>query len=146
MSEEPTIANIDDIYHDLEGTNRARDRLAEFFAREPDAVHDEGFRRSTRLRTRGGAQPDVGHRLIAHCPADTRRRYDTLLYFEEKARQQEDYSILIAAACQIVEAELDRLLTAPAFAIAVSLVAALRQQAKDRKQAEILERWAAKEL
>jgi hypothetical protein len=146
MSEETTIASIDDIYQDLESTNRARDRLADFFARKPEVVGDGGLCGRSRAATRGGAQPGVGHRLISRCPADTRKRYGSLLHFEEKARPQEDYSILIAAACQIVEAELDQLLTVPAFAIAAGLASALRPQAKDRKQAEILERWAAQEV
>jgi hypothetical protein len=146
MSDEPTVASLDDIYHDLEGSDRARDRLAAFFAREPDAVRGWGRTRTTRSPTQDAATLGVGQSLIARCPADTRLRYQTLLYFEENARHQEDYSILIAAACQIVEAELDRLVTVPAAAIAADLVSALRKLAKDRKQAEILESWAAKEV
>lgn len=146
MPNEPEVGSLDDIRHDWEGTRRVRERLTEFFARERDAARDCGLRRPVPSLCRGEGQGEGGQLLVARCPDDTRRRYETLLYFEQKARTHEEYSILIAGACQIVEAELDRLLTARAAAIADSLVAALRRQSKDRKQAEILERWAAREI
>jgi hypothetical protein len=142
MADEPSLRSSD-IDLDLEGTRRAQDRLAEFFARAPDAVREWGRRTARGVPTHGGAPPGVGRGLIARCPAETQRRYDTLLYFEEYSRPQQDHAILVAAACQIVEAELERLLLAPASAIADSLIAALQVRKKDWDQARILEQWAA---
>ncbi len=145
MASKRTVLGLDEIDRDLEGTARSHDQVAEFFAREQDAVRGWHVRRAGRVRTRGTGQSGAGQRFIARCPADTQRRYQTLLYFEEKARPQDDHAILIAAASQILEAELDHLLTKPARAVVDSLIACL-QQRKDRKPAATLERWAARQI
>jgi hypothetical protein len=69
-----------------------------------------------------------------------------LLHQERSFESALDHSILIAAACQILESELDRLLAAPAFEIVETLIATLKLKKKDRDQAEVLEKWARKEV
>jgi hypothetical protein len=147
MSDEPGITTLDDILYDLEGTRKAEGPCADFFATAVEAIPGGSARRMMRGGSLRGAGPPVGagagHSLLARCAPLNRRRFETLLYFEEKLRPEDDHGYLIGPACQILESELDRLLTAPAQGIAVSLIAAMQVARKDRQQAEILEKWAA---
>jgi hypothetical protein len=142
MTDGPSTYSVHDVEDDLEAARRSADRLADFFAVEPEAVR----RRATRSLDclRGTAQPArVGCGLIACCNTDLQRRYHTLLHHEERHPPDGDYGILIAPACQVVEAALGEILTQPARAIVADLIAAMRVQQKDRHQADILAKWGS---
>ena len=140
MTEEDTLIGPEDIERDLEGSRKAEARLAAFFRRGDGAG---------RVRTRGGSlgpsleetRGGIGRQLMARCPAETQQRYRTLVQFERAMPNDGDFAILIAAACAILEAELRRLLAAPARPIAAGLLAALDAK-KQRKQVDLLDKWA----
>src|SRR5947208_2431311 len=92
---------LEAIWHDIEGTRKSAGPLNAFLACAPGAIYD---------RTRGPGEAGVGGRLLAVCPDNTRKRYDTLLALETSLSAQADHSCLIGAACQVLEAELNRLL------------------------------------
>jgi hypothetical protein len=146
MSDEPGVTSLDDILYDLEGTRKADGPCSMFFAREAEAIPRGHTGRTTRGGSSSGAEPPAGHRLLAPCAPSNRKRFETLLYFEEKLRPDDDHGYLIGPACQILESELERLLSAPVHGIAESLIAALRVAGKDQHQAAILEKWAARQV
>src|SRR2546421_309019 len=137
MPDTTGVHSLDVIYHDLEGTEKAAARVADFFARGAEAL-----RGRRPVRTRGGPPPGVGRRLLTGCRDTTRQRYETLLFFEGQFPPGGDFGYLIGPACTILEAELNRLLTEPGRAIAADLVAALRADASDDAPAAVLEKWA----
>ena len=142
MSDERSVPDLDDILYELEGKKKAEGRIAQFFAGATPAV----IRRSFRVIESKGPQPLVGRTLLTRCPINTQKRFETLLFVEEKLPPDDDHGYLIGPACQILESELDRLLMAPARGIAESLIAALRVAKKDRPRAEVLEGWASRQI
>jgi hypothetical protein len=138
MTEDDLIIGLEDLERDLDGTHKVEARLAAFF---------RGGKRP-RVRTRGSrpeppppaAAAGIGGRLMAGCPAETQRRYRTLVQIEPTMPPDGDHGILIAAACAILEAELRRLLADHARPIVGPLIAAL-STVKRKDPAEILARW-----
>jgi hypothetical protein len=137
MSDEFEVTSLDEILYDIAGTEKAESKFAEFFASNPERVQ---------VRTRGGLPALAGRSLLSRCSERTQKRYETLLYFEEMFPPSCDHGFLIGPACQIVESELDRLLTAPARNIVDSLIDAIRAGKHGQEQATILEKWSAKQI
>src|SRR4051812_14265077 len=138
MIDEDVPISLAEIERDLQGTRKAEARVEAFFARGAGPA---------RVRTRGGTAtepPDVaqgvGRRLIARCPADTQKRYRTLLRVEAGMIDDDDYGTLIAPGCYLPEGEVRRLLTDPARVVAADLVAALAKHCGPQP-AEVLRRW-----
>src|SRR5262249_36312056 len=140
------IHGLDDILDDIDGSQKAADKIARFFATRPEEVHERSLRGPSRaLRSpdagRSG-RPSAGQQLLTVCRADTCKPYEPLLYLEELFPPMGDHGYLIGPACQLIESELDRLLTEPARGMAEHLLTPLKHRNKDRKLAETLEKWA----
>jgi hypothetical protein len=139
MADESGVQTLDDIWYDLEGTQKVASRNEEFFALEPlDTISQWNFL--------GFFPPQAGRHLVAHCDGITQGRYITLLSVESDFHTDWDFGFLIGPACQILESECNRLLTEPARAIVESLIEYLRSEKKGWTQADILERWAARNI
>src|SRR5947207_3166769 len=111
-----SVEKWEDILYDLEETRKAEPRIAEFFER--GAELPEAIRGGTRggLAFEGRVPEEAGQALISRCDPVTRRRYNTLVYFEadfERSSLDADFGYLIGPACQILELELGRLLADP---------------------------------
>jgi hypothetical protein len=133
-----------DLDEDIAATERGREQIARFFARADEAVRPSRMRGwATGLP--GVQESGVGHELVARCSEETQIRWRTLVYFETSFPSGGDYGFLIGPACQIVESELDRLLTVPAAPLAEHLIAALHRP-KDRGLADVLRKWAARQV
>src|SRR6202040_4058256 len=112
MIDEEIVLGPEDIERDLEGTRKAEARVNAFFRQGAGGrfqTRSGGVLSPTRVETAGG----IARRLVDRCPADTQQRYRTLLSFEPVMPGDGDYGTLIGAACNIVEAELRRLLATP---------------------------------
>jgi hypothetical protein len=136
---------LSDIEEDIAATHQGQARIASFFPHAAESARP--------IRTRGGplglARTPLlrsAHDLVARCAEETQKRCRTLLHFEANFPEGGDHGFLIGPACQIVEAELDRLLSGPAERVAGHLAEALKSQRKDRGLAEVLEKWASKGL
>jgi hypothetical protein len=134
--------DLDDILEDVRCIQASEARSAEFLARTGGGLRgaeDPGGGDFT-------AGTGVGRGLLSQCPPGTRLRYETLLHAEATFPAGGDHGYLIGPACQILEAELDRLLAAPARGVADDVVAALRATGDNDKQADILDKWARGEF
>jgi hypothetical protein len=129
-----------DLDYDLEGERKIATLLQEFFGETP--------RRP--VRTRGvsggaGARPavlkptgGVGRQLVLNrCLSANQGRYSALVNHETSHDASDDYGLLIAAACVVLEAEFDHLLTSHAEPIADELIALLQP----RSSARMLVEW-----
>ena len=121
-----------DMEYELEGISKFKERgIPEFY-------------RITRAGTRSldsvKAQRGFGYQLIKACPASTITRYDTLYDFEPQTRHSHDHGFLIGLACQIVESEINRLLSEPAREIGDVMLKHLDRK-KKKKPREFLEGW-----
>src|SRR5262245_41243046 len=128
----------DDIRYEWEGLQKAAKPIRDLTSKVP-----------RRLRTRGSSERSTIHRgaavgsaLVARFAEWNRRRYVDLLYFESFLEPGRDHAMPIAYASSLLESELDRLVAAPARCVVAALIAALEATKDDRKQAEILVRWA----
>ena len=132
MEDDDREFDWDELRYDLEGTEKSRPAVGQFFARWVSVFRDTA------------APPGRGARLMQRCAADNRTRYRSLLHFETNPPPDfNDYGFLIGPACQILESELDHKVTGPARAFAPQLCAALQGNKRDREKAEILAAWAA---
>src|SRR5262249_35152005 len=86
----------------------------------------------------------VGGRLLAGCVPEAPERWAMLLDLERFPSSGARHGLLIAGACPLFEAALDRVLTEPARAVAGELIAALGQARSSRGQVEILEGWSSR--
>lgn len=121
-----------DMVYEMEGISKFKEReIPEFY-------------RNTRTGTRSlesvKAQRGFGYQLIKACPASTITRYDTLYDFEPQTRHSHDHGFLIGLACQIVESEINRLLSEPAREIGNVMLKHLDRK-KKKKPREFLEGW-----
>jgi hypothetical protein len=132
MADECSVHSFADILSDVEHAKKCEALLTQLHRRGGLVVPRGTSAREERRKP--------GRRLLGGCAEDTRTRYETLLEFEELPWLK-DFGLLIAAACPIVEAELDRLLVKPAQSIVQRLIASLEKQ--DHKQAAVLQTWAA---
>ncbi len=153
MSDEIAVRGPDDILHDVRGAETASRRIDAFLG--PPAAPAKAAGGSAVLRAARAAAPAAastalpsraGRRLLVRCPENTRKRYFTLLAVEEGFSSLEDYSVLISLACQILEAELERLVAGPARALADVLAAVLDEDKKARSRAEAVAQWGAGKL
>jgi hypothetical protein len=140
MADHLGVLGPGDVASDLEVAAWAEKRIAAIFAGAPLEVRSRTLHSAEGLRGLRSVPAQAGSLLMAACGEQTRRRYQTLLYFEEKVSAEDDHGFLIAAACSVLEAALDRVLTLPARGIADALVAALHAE---EGPARILEDWIA---
>ena len=119
--------SMKDIVYDLEGTRKAEDRIGAFFASisRSEAFRPRQTRNSDPPEGSRMAPPKIGRSLLERCAESMRRRFETILYFEDTFRPGVDHGFLIGPACQVLESELDRLLVTSARGIAESLIASL---------------------
>jgi hypothetical protein len=89
-----------------------------------------------------GIPIDSGSELMSRCSEKARIRYTTLLFFERQFPSGGDHGLLMSAACQIMESELDKLLVTPARRIAAKLIDILKAHRKAKPLAKILEDWS----
>jgi hypothetical protein len=136
------VPSWEDIRYEWEGLQRAAKPIQDLAARVPRIVRTRGS--ATRSTISAGSA--VGSALVARCAELNRRRYVDLLYFEGFLEPGRDHAMPIAYASSVLESELDRLLAAPAHGIVAALIDALEADTDDRKQAEILVRWANQEV
>jgi hypothetical protein len=142
MPDEIGVNSPEDIRYDLAGARKAESQVAEFFGKDQEAVRERALRTPVPPRTRGRLKGPMGRELLDRCAEMTRTRYSTLLYFEERFPENGDYGYLIGPACQILETELDRLLTTPARSITDDMLAVLEED----NRVEILTKWARGEF
>ena len=130
MDDGCSVQSIDDIQVDLACSRRNERAIASFFAENSavPAMRSVALPSGRRLDT---AEGRGGQALLAHSPPDTRRRFETLLHFEQTMPPTGDYGVLIGPACQILETEVDRLLIEPTQHIAARQINILEK--KDRK-------------
>jgi hypothetical protein len=135
MTEDP-IAGLADVALDLEAS---RHGLARFARELADAEHAVTAARRRLLPTRGG-----GHRILlaSRCPAEAQQRYHVLLHLERTFPPEHDQGCVIFVGCQLLEAELDRLVTAPLMPLAGALVDALHAEGVDDSRTAVLLAWA----
>jgi hypothetical protein len=131
---EPSVRSLADVADDLAADAAAAVRFA------PPPAAEVGPRLSWR-GTATAPRTAGGQRLLAGSPDLVRRRFATLARQEAAFTDADDYGLLIGPACQVLEAELDRLLVRPARAVAGELVAALEARPDDRDRAEVLRAW-----
>jgi hypothetical protein len=149
-------ASVEDIYYDLESDSRST-RFLDFLNRGPAASLTKGMPDVVAETIRCQAEPgeerrrvedwaEHGRALIGRCGEQTQLRFRTLLELEGSFPDSGDYGFLIGPACQILEAEVARLLVEPARMLDGELPAALRAFAEHGKQADIVEKWLRREL
>jgi hypothetical protein len=128
-----------DLDYDLEGGRTAATRLQQFFGGAPRGpVRTRGGMRFG--SGGGGARPPlleptggVGRTLVLdRCRPENQHRYAALLRHEKGHDARDDHGMLIGAACVVLEAEFDHLVTTPAQAIADDLIALLEPAAAAR--------------
>ncbi len=124
---------LDDILLDIEGARRAEDGVRELLERAASETRSIGL---------PVAAVSSRNQLIATCEPDTQRRWRTLLAVEAGFPSDGDHGLLIAPACSVLESQLGRLLLEPARGIAGGMCEALRCSKKNRRQSELIERWA----
>jgi hypothetical protein len=134
--------DLNDILEDVRCIRAGEARSAELLARAGGGLRGAEARREEDFAAGGG----VGRTFLSQCPPGTRLRYETLLHAEANFPAGGDHGYLIGPACQILEAELDRLLAEPARGVASHLSAALRATGENDKQADILDKWARREF
>jgi hypothetical protein len=145
INDEPGVLGWNEIEHDVMVAQRFEDRLAEALMDYRERVTRSlvrGQSRATRSAIRGEESASLQGLSERSCAAN-QLRCATLQHLEATIIPGLDHGILIGLASQIVETELDRLVTTPALTIASNLIEAL-QHNKDREPAEILESWAAR--
>src|SRR5262245_16929571 len=143
MPHDDPLATLDEAALELEASRHGLARFARDLA---DAERAVAAARRRPLATRGGAPPapplpvargrPLGRRggappaspLPVGCPAEVQGRYQVVLHLERTFPPEHDQGCVVFAGCQLLEAELDRLLTAPLRPLAGALVDALRQE------------------
>src|SRR5438552_1432530 len=137
MPHDDPIATLEDAALDLEAP---RHGLARFARELADAERAVAAARPNPPRTRSGAPPQ--RPLPPRCPAEVQGRYQILLHLERTFPPDQDQGCVIFVGCQLLEAELDRLVTAPLLPLAAALVDVLRRDRLDDSRTAVLEAWA----
>jgi hypothetical protein len=143
MSPDDPIASLADAALDLEAPRQGLARFGQKLADAERAVAAAAAPRP--VRTRGGSPRRRPPRspLPPRCPAEVQSRYQVVLHLERTFPPDQDQGCVVFAGCQLLEAELNRLLTAPLFPQAAALVDVLRQERLDSSRTAVLESWAA---
>jgi hypothetical protein len=136
MPHDDPIASLTDAALDLEACRRGRARFAQQIAAAERAL---AAALRTPMRTRG---TPPASRLPPRCPAEVQSRYQVLLHLESTFPPDHDQGCIIFVGSQLLEAELDRLVTAPLLPLAAMLVDVLRQDRVDDSRTAVLEAWA----
>jgi hypothetical protein len=137
MSHDDPISGLDDAAGDLEAS---RHGLARFARELGDAERAVAAARRIPPPTRGATPPRS--RLPSRCPADVQGRYQVLLHLERTFPPEHDQGCILFVGCQLLEGELDRLVTAPLHPQAGALVDLLRRAGLDEKRTAVLDAWA----
>lgn len=137
MSLDDPISSLDDAALDLEAPLQGVARFAQELA---DAERAVAAARCGPFPTRGGT---VSRSVLPpRCPAEVQGRFQILLHLERTFPPDKDQGCIIFVGCQLLEAELDRLLTTPLRPLATTLVDILRQERGEDGPAEVLATWA----
>jgi hypothetical protein len=149
MGPDVAVRGVQDIQDDLVASARAARQIEAFFRRPVPAEIPFGGLPGlggvvVGLRIMPG--PGSGRYLLGRMSEINRQRYQVLLSEEQRWPADSDHIFLIGPACWVLEAELERVLAAPARAIVPHLIDALRLAGDAPAQVEILQKWHADRL